>query len=157
MPIAAIEWGPVSTWIAAIATFLAAAVALLAAFGAFDILRSPRIRLTFENREPWAKTTLLDDGAEAFWVRIGVENVGKQPARGCVGKLMSVTTDGQTREDIDPVQLRWAGVPRSQGLSPIDIRRAQREYVNALMTLDRRRWRTSRLRTRISTLDSNPS
>jgi hypothetical protein len=34
--------------------------------------------------------------------------------------------------DVDPVQPRWAGVPRSISFEPIDIRPGQREYPNVL-------------------------
>jgi hypothetical protein len=67
---------------------------------------------------------------------VGVENSGIEPARGCVGRLIGLTTNGELRKDIDPVQLRWAGVPRSQSFQPIDIRRNQREYLNVLMLLE---------------------
>jgi hypothetical protein len=50
--------------------------------------------------------------------------------------LLAVATDGATRRDVDPIQLRWAGVPRSQSFHPIDLRRGQREFLNVLF-LDR--------------------
>jgi hypothetical protein len=43
-----------------------------------------------------------------------------------------VTTDGELQSDVDPVQLRWAGLPRSRAFDPIDLRREQREYLNVL-------------------------
>jgi hypothetical protein len=46
----------VAGWAGAIATFLAASVALLVAAGVFDSLRGPRLRLTFERAEPWCRT-----------------------------------------------------------------------------------------------------
>lgn len=54
---------------------------------------------------------------------------------------MSLTTDGVLRRDVDPVQLRWAGVPRSQSFLPVDIRRDQHEYLNVLMLHHTSRWR----------------
>ena len=43
-----------------------------------------------------------------------------------------MTTDGELRSDVDPVQLRWAGLPRSRAFDPVDLRREQREYLNVL-------------------------
>jgi hypothetical protein len=134
-----VDWGPVAAWAGAGATALAAIVSLLVAFRWPDTFRRSRIRITFEDREPWCKTTDPESGArafyKAFWVRMGVENMGIEPARGCVGRLIGLATDGEIRRDIDPIQLRWAGVPRSQSFQPIDIRRNQREYLNVLMLL----------------------
>jgi hypothetical protein len=70
-----------------------------------------------------------------------VENLGSSPARGCLGRLISVTTNGELRPDVDPVQLRWAGVPRSRAIDPMDLRRDQREYLNVLCLGDGSRWR----------------
>jgi hypothetical protein len=139
--VAAIDWGPVSTWAGASATFLAALVALLVAMGVFDTVRAPRLRLTFEHREPWCKRTKLADGRSAFWVRLGVENLDREPAHGCVGRLHSVTTDGVLRSDIDPIQLRWAGVPRSRAFVPMEIRHGQREFLDVLVLEEGARWR----------------
>ena len=57
MLIGEIDWGPVSAWVAAIATILATIVALLVAYRVPDNLRSPRLRLTFEQSEPWCRST----------------------------------------------------------------------------------------------------
>jgi hypothetical protein len=137
----AVDWGPVSGWAGAIATFLAVVVAILVSLGAFDSVRTPRLRITFENREPWCRTAQLDEEGPAFWVRVGVENVGRRPARGCVGRFMSLATDGVEHEDIDPVQLRWAGRPRSRSFETIDIRPGQREFLNVLAMSATGRWR----------------
>jgi hypothetical protein len=139
--IAAIDWGPVSAWVAAIVTFLATLVALLVALGVFDSFRAPRVRITFQNTEPWCRSTELTGGEEVLWVRVGVENVGRQPARGCVGRLFSLATNGVVRPDVDPLQLRWAGVPRSRAFDPFDIRRGQREFLNILVLHEGARWR----------------
>ena len=45
------------------------------------------------------------------------------------------------RTDVDPVQLRWAGVPRSRSFEPVDIRRGQREFLNVVYLVEGRRWR----------------
>jgi hypothetical protein len=98
-------------------------------------------RITFEQRQPWCRRTEQAGTEGGYWVRVGVENVGQEPARGCVGRMISLTTDGTPRRDIDPLQLRWAGVPRSRSFDPIDIRRDQREYLNVLVLRDGSRWR----------------
>jgi hypothetical protein len=86
--------------------------------------RTPGFRLTFEQTEPWCRGGVHPVDGEVLWVRVGVENVGQQPARGCVGRLTGIATDGVPRADVDPVQLRWAGVPPSRYFDPVDVRRA---------------------------------
>jgi hypothetical protein len=129
---ASIEWGPVATWAGAIATFVTAAVAVLVAMGRFDWFRAPRIRITFGDTAPWCRTGERD-GGRVLWVRVGVENVGRRPAHGCVGRLIGLSTDGEQRTDVDPVQLRWAGLPRSRAFDDVDVRRDQREFINVLL------------------------
>jgi hypothetical protein len=109
-----IEWGPVGTWAGAIATVLVVITTALVALGYFGGLRGPRLRLTFEAIEPWCRQGKTEGDGTALWVRVGVENLGAGPARGCLGRLINVTTNGALRPDVDPVQLRWAGVPRSR-------------------------------------------
>jgi hypothetical protein len=118
----------VAAWARGIATFLAALVALLGAAGVFSSFRAPRLRITFEHTQPWCRTEA--DGE--LWVRVAVENVGRRPVRDCVGRITALATDGRTRADLDPVQLRWAGVPLSRAFDPMDIRPGQREFLNVL-------------------------
>lgn len=56
------------------------------------------------------------------------------------GRLSEVHTDGHPRTDVDPVQLRWAGVPRSRGFDPLDLRPGQREYLNVVMRQSDGEW-----------------
>ena len=137
----AVEWGPVAVWVSAVATFLAVLVAALVALGYFDGLRGPRIHVTFADTEPWCRRGSDGQGGGGLWIRLGIENRGAGPARGCVGRLISVTTDGEARPDVDPVQLRWAGLPRSRAFDPVDLRREQREYLNVLYLRDGDAWR----------------
>jgi hypothetical protein len=137
----AVEWGPVAVWVSAIATFAAAAIALLASTGVFDRRRAPRLHVTFEQSEPWCRAGVHPVDGDVLWVRVGVENVGDQPARGCVARLSGITTDGERRADVDPIQLRWAGVPPSRFFEPVDLRRGQREFVNVLYLREGDRWR----------------
>lgn len=137
----AVEWGPVATWAGAIATFLAALIALLGSMGTFDRARRPQLRFTFEETEPWCRPGVHPLDGDVLWLRVGVENVGQQPARGCVGRLDGITTDGTSRADVDPVQLRWAGVPPARYFDPVDLRRGQREFVNVLYLRQGSRWR----------------
>lgn len=140
--IAAVDWGPVAVWVSALATFLAVLVAALVALGYFDGLRGPRIHVTFTDAEPWCRRgNDGQQGQRGLWIRLGVVNRGAGPARGCVGRLISVTTDGELRSDIDPVQLRWAGVPRSRAFDAMDLGRGQREYLNVLFLPDGGGWR----------------
>lgn len=136
----AVAWGPVAVWAGAVATFVAAAIALLAGAGYLDRFRAPRLRLTYDNAEPWCRLVERPGDGEVLWVRVGVENVGRAPARDCVGQLAGLTTDGVARNDLDPVQLRWAGVPRSRGFDPVEIRPGQREFLNVVYLVEGSRW-----------------
>jgi hypothetical protein len=128
----AIEWGPAAVWASAVATVLAVLVALLSSLGAFGRFRAPRLRVTFEPIAPWCRTVAQAPDKEILWVRIGVENAGSTTARGCLGRLTGLRSDDVTRTDIDPIQLRWAGVPRSMSFDPVDLRQGQREFLNVL-------------------------
>jgi hypothetical protein len=132
----AIDWGPVGVWAGAIATALAVIVALLSSLGLFGRYRRARLRMTFEPTQPWCRFVELPDGSTALWARVGVENVGGTTARGCIGRLIGLSTDGVVRTDVDPLQLRWAGMPRSMSFDPVDIRPGQREFLNVLFLRD---------------------
>jgi hypothetical protein len=119
----------VAAWAGGIGTFLAALVALLVAAGVFSSFRASRLRITFGHTQPWCRTKA--DGE--LWVRVAVENVGRRPAHDCVGRVTALATDGRTRADLDPVQLRWAGVPLSRAFDPVDIRPGQREFLDVLL------------------------
>ncbi|HEX5480722.1 MAG TPA: hypothetical protein VFY79_13480 [Dehalococcoidia bacterium] len=133
-------WGPVSAWAAAIATFIVALVALLASLRVFEALGRPSIRITFEQREPWCREATIRDGTRALWVRVGVENTGRDTAHGCIGRMTSLKTGGVLRADVDPLQLRWAGTPRALGFHAVDLRRDQREFLNVLLRPACRPW-----------------
>ena len=128
-PDLAIDWGPLSSWVAAGATLLAVAVALLG-WRLGDFLRQPRLKITFEHAAPFCRETALTNGRQAYWVRVRVENTGVNPARACVGKLSKVYTNGRLRDDIDPLQLRWCGVPDHRGFEPIHLASGQHEFLN---------------------------
>ena len=136
-----LDWGSVAAWAGAVATVLMVITTSLVALGFFDRFRAARVRLSFEDGEPWCRLGLLDDSESALWVRIGVENIGESTAAGCVGRLITVTTNGERRADFDPVQLRWAGVPRSRSFDPIELRPGQREYLNVLVLAQDSDWR----------------
>lgn len=136
-----IDWGPAASWAGAAATVLVAITTSLVASGFFDRFRAPRIRLTFDRTQPWCRRTTLADGRSALWVRVGVENTGRAQASGCVGRVMGATTDGERRADVDPAQLRWAGVPHSRAFDPIDIRPGQREYLDVVYLPDGDIWK----------------
>ena len=55
--------------------------------------------------------------------------------------MIRLTTDRAERPDGDPIQLRWAGVPRSRSFDPVDLRRDQRELLNVLVLNEAGRWR----------------
>jgi hypothetical protein len=126
-----VEWGPVGVWAGAVSTFTAAQIALLASTDWFNRFRQPILRITFQPVEPWLRH-VSTGSASALWVRVNVENVGRSTAHGCVGRLIGVTTSDAPRNDIDPLQLRWAGVPRSISIQPLTLRRGQHDYLNVL-------------------------
>lgn len=127
----ALDYGPVGVWAGAVMSAVLATIAVLVALGYFERFRAPRLRMTFEQREPWVREASYG-GETALWIRVGVENVGKTSARGCVGRLTAVHTDRRLRSDIDPLQLRWAGLPRSDSFTPLDLRRGEREFLNVV-------------------------
>lgn len=138
---AQIDWGPVAAWAGAAATVLVVITTSLVALGFFDRFGGPRITLTFDQRQPWCRHGKLADGTRALWVRLGVENSGRAQAEGCVGRMISASVRGKVRDDVDPVQLRWAGVPHSRAFNPVDIRPGQREYLDMLCLPDGGSWR----------------
>lgn len=141
---AVVEWGPVGVWAGVIATVMIATVTALIALGKLSPVRRPKLRLTFEATDPWVRL-----GTESYnrghWLRIGVENQGSDrtgPARGCVGRLVGVTTDGRPRTDVDPAHLRWAGIPLRRAFDPLDLRHGQREFLDiAVLPPDDAPWR----------------
>ncbi|MFF8414608.1 hypothetical protein [Streptomyces omiyaensis] len=135
LTVAAVEWGPLGVWAGAGATFLAAAVALAAAAGSLERRRRPRLALSFAARQPWMRTVVTAGGSEVLWVRGAVDNHGSTPARGCTGRLLAVSAAGNPRADVDPVQLRWTGMPRALSFHPLDIRPGQREFLNVCFRL----------------------
>lgn len=141
MPATVVDLGAASGWAGAGATLLVVITTSLVALGFFDRFEAPRLLITFDAGEPWCRRGVLADGRSVWWVRIGVENSGRSAADGCVGRLTAVATGGQDRDDVDPVQLRWAGVPRSRAFDPIEIRPGQREYLNVLVLPDGEQWR----------------
>jgi hypothetical protein len=111
MIMAAVESGPVGTWAGAIATVLVVITTALVALGYFDGLQGPRLRLAFEATDHGRRQGKTEEDGTALWARVGVEILGARPARGCLGRLVSVATNSEVRPDVDPVQLRWAAAP----------------------------------------------
>jgi len=130
-----VDWGPVSSWAAAVVTLLAVLVALFG-WRMWDWLRRPQLRIIFEHAEPFCRKTELTNGRDGYWVRVRVENTGVEPARACIGKLTRIYTDGQFRQDMDPMQLRWCGVPDKRGFEPIHLARKQREFLDVFRIVD---------------------
>jgi hypothetical protein len=116
-------------------------VTILVSLGFFDRFRGPRLLITFQAVEPWVRHGKSEPGGRALWVRVGVENVGIGPARGCVARIISVQTEGEPRRNVDPVHLRWAGMPRSSAFDPMDLRRDQREFIDVLCLVGGALWR----------------
>ena len=141
MTASVVDLGAASGWAGAGATLLVVITTSLVALGFFDRFKAPRLVISFRADEPWCRHGVLADGRSGWWVRLGVENDGKSAAYGCVGRLTAVATAGRGRDDVDPVQLRWAGLPRSRAFEPIEIRPGQREYLNVLLLPSGEPWR----------------
>ena len=111
---------------------------LVALFGwrLWDWLRRPQLRIIFEQAEPFCRKTELSNGRDGCWVRVRVENTGVEPARACVGKLTKTYSNGQVRQDMDPMQLRWCGVPDGRGFEPIHLARKQHEFLDVFLIVD---------------------
>lgn len=140
--LASVDWGPVAAWVGGVATICIAGVTALIALGHLSAIRPPRLRLTFEPTEPWVRHNDID--GSVLWVRVAVENSGPartDAARHCVGRIVSVTTDGERRFDVDTVQLRWASVPGSRAFDPADIRNGQREFLDVTALRNDTAWR----------------
>jgi hypothetical protein len=140
--LAAVDWGPVAAWVGGVATICIAGVTALIALGHLSAIRPPRLALTFEPTEPWVRHNDID--GSVLWVRVAVENDGPprtDAARHCVGRIVSVATDGSRRFDVDTVQLRWASVPGSRAFEPADIRNGQREFLDVVALRSGTDWR----------------
>ena len=129
MPLLAVDWGPVSSWVAAGVTLLAVLVAFILPWF-WPWWRSPRLNVTFDKDEPTCRFTDLSGGGRAYWVRIKVENVGRGGALSCIGRFTAAWTGGEPRHDKDPMQLRWCGVPDSRGFDPIHLASGQHEFLD---------------------------
>ena len=121
----------VAQWLGPAATFSAVLVAL---FGPqwWGWWRQPKLTLEFEPGEPCVRTTELTNGVLTEWTRVRVRNTGRTSAQRCVPMLVRVASNGAERKDIDPIQLRWAGIPRSRGFDPVNLARGDFAYFNVL-------------------------
>jgi len=102
--------------------------------------QSPRLQISFERQEPYCRDTPLiieNHGAkstvDSHWVRVKVTNKGRGIAKACKGKMIAVyKDDGALRQDRDPMQLRWAGVPWEQSLEPLDLARMEYQFLGVV-------------------------
>jgi hypothetical protein len=65
-----------------------------------------------------------------------VRNAGRSQADGCTGQLLEVRSDEEVRADIDPIQLRLAGVPQERGFDAFNLPRGGVAYLNVVFTRD---------------------
>ena len=135
LPQLAVDWGPVSAWVAAGATLGAVLVALFGPW-LWRRLRHPSLEITFEPGEPCCRGTVWSNGKRDYWIRVRVRNVGQDVARACVGKVTRVNTGTEFRSDIDPMQLRWCGVPDRHGFDPIHLAENQDEFLNVFCIVE---------------------
>jgi len=136
LPQLTVDWQLVTAAVAAAATFAAVLVALLG-WRLNDWLRKPRLAISFEKGPPWCRWTTLASKRRAYWVRLQVRNNGVNPARACVGKVTRVNAATGLSDDIDPLQLRWCGVPDRIGFDPIHLAKNQDEFLNVFRIAER--------------------
>ena len=101
---------------------------------------APSLRISFGQDEPWSRRGNDATFGDVLWFGSASKTSAVSRARGCVGRLIGIETDGVARTDIDPVQLRWADA-RSRSFEPLDLRRGQREFLNVLVLSEQDRWR----------------
>lgn len=122
-------------WMTAIGTVGAVLVAL---FGPvlWSWWRRPRLKITYKPAEPFCRDNVpLEGGALAHWIRVMVTNEGRSTAKRCKGQVIKVVRqeDNSVRSDIDPLPLRWAGVPEGQEMNPRDLSPKESQYLNVAM------------------------
>lgn len=125
-----VDWNLVVQSIAAGGSIFVGIVAVLAGFGVFQIHRRPKLKLSFQEMEPWCRTTEVEPGRRAYWIRLVVENARGEPAEGLIAKAMEVRTGGALRADLDPMRLRWATAEGPEGFRPISLRNGEHEFLN---------------------------
>lgn len=112
----------------------AAAIAALFISLVLPWLRRPKLSAKFANEEPFRRTTQLVSGQAAYWVRILVTNEGATAARLCTGRIGRVFD--ASGASIDPMQLRWCGLPDARGFEPISLARGQGELLDIFRLVD---------------------
>ncbi len=140
--------------LSAISTFFATLVALFG-WTLRESFVKPRLKVIGIDNQPSTIRKKINnhDGTvgykifPAYWTRIKIENSGRSPANGCIGKAAGgkALTFGAnpTLRDIDPAQLRWVGVPIAEGFRPIKLVKGQPEFLNVLRFYDynyERKW-----------------
>jgi hypothetical protein len=120
----------------AAATTLLATLAALFGWRFMDWYRRPKLALSFMSREPYCRFTILTNNARAYWIRIRVQNAGRSAANGCIAKVAEVIGKDGTRRDIDPLQVRWCGVPRPRGFEVITLAKKQFEFFNVVKVVE---------------------
>ncbi|RLI75500.1 hypothetical protein DRP05_14675 [Archaeoglobales archaeon] len=88
-------------------------------------LKRPKIRIEFRQEEPYCKEVPLEDlqNIPSYWIRIKVENIGKQIAKGVEGRLVEIKDkNGNSIKEFVPLILRWASRPYSKIPDIQDVR-----------------------------------
>lgn len=111
-----VQWGTVSQWVSAAATFAAVLVALSGPVRARS--RRPRLRLEVSRTEPHVRITRPagEIAHEGFYIRVAVWNHGKSAAERVRVQInrwvyRALDDDGWTSHDLDPAVLHWTGMP----------------------------------------------
>jgi len=87
--------------------------------------RKPKIKIEFRQEEPYCKEVPLANlqNIPSYWMRIKVENIGKQIAKGVEGRLVEIKDkDGNSISKFVPLILRWASRPYSKIPDIKDVR-----------------------------------
>lgn len=116
----------------AIGTVGAVFVAILGAVwrGFRSWYRRPRLVLHFENREPWVRSSVVEETDDPWrFFRFSVENVGLTIAHGVKAWLAEFTLDGRPCKGFDPFQLHWVGT-EFDATPVMNLLPGQKEYVD---------------------------
>jgi hypothetical protein len=117
--------------IAILALFISAFVAY------WQFLRKPKIKITYEDREPFRKyLRLLNNSSDLkieWFIRIKVENKRRVIAQKCFGKIVDWYTESKKVENFDPIKLHWVSNP-PEDYSSINLSYKEFDYLDIFLT-----------------------
>ena len=88
-------------------------------------IKRPKIRIEFEQEEPYCKEVPLVNlqNIQSYWMRIKVENVGREIAQGVEGRLTEIKDKNKKPiKEFVPLVLRWSSRPYAEIPDIKDVR-----------------------------------